>query len=44
MIALLTRRCLRRVIKLAKSQNITSIADFIAASQRQGQAVPPPWR
>src|SRR4030081_23635 len=30
---------LRRVIKLAKSQNITSIADFIAARYGKNQAV-----
>src|SRR4051794_14610193 len=30
---------LRRVIKLAKSQNITSIADFIAARYGKSQAV-----
>jgi Na+/proline symporter/signal transduction histidine kinase len=32
-------RLLRRVIKLAKSQNITSIADFIAARYGKSQAV-----
>src|SRR3954462_13521799 len=31
--------CLRRVIKLAKSQNITSIADFIGARYAKSQAV-----
>jgi len=30
---------LRRVIQLAKSQNITSIADFIAARYGKSQAV-----
>ena len=38
MIALCTP-LLRRVIKLAKSQNITSIADFIAARYGKSQAV-----
>src|SRR6202162_6008858 len=38
MIALCTP-LLRRVIRLAKSQNITSIADFIAARYGQSQAV-----
>src|SRR6202035_1050965 len=38
MIALCTP-LLRRVIRLAKSQNITSIADFIAARYGKSQAV-----
>jgi Na+/proline symporter len=35
---------LRRVIQLAKSQNITSIADFIARATARARRSPPRWQ
>ena len=32
-----------RIVRLAKTQNITSIADFIAAAMARPTTWPPPW-